>query len=129
VNESEKLWKQYESHIGLYKFYIEAVIKLNVFNFAISGAIASFFFANTGKPNIHLSLLLPALTSLSLAALFAWAAFSNLVTRKDVFNIRDKLGLRVAPEFLVLSVILWVFCFANLITGIGAIYYLWPDCN
>ena len=124
MDELEKYWKQYEQHISLYKFYLEVVVKINAFHFAISGAIFTFYFANKTEPHIHWALALPILLSFCLFCLFIFGAVSNLVTRQDVFNLRDKLGLQVAPELLVLTVFLSIFAVANLLTAGGATYVL-----
>ena len=124
MNELEKFWKQYEQHIALYKFYLEIVVKINAFHFAISGAIFTFYFSNKTESHIHWSLTLPILLSICLCCLFTFGAFSSLVTRKDVFDLRDKLGLQVAPELLMLTVFLGIFAIANLLTAGGAVYVL-----
>ncbi len=126
MNEQELLWRQYDKHIELYRFYLEIVVKINAFHYAISGAIFSFYFANKLEPSIKWAIALPALLSLSLAVLFAYGAWANLVSRKDVFDLRDKMGLEVAPELMVLTVLLGIFCVANFLTFGGAIYVL---CN
>ena len=99
-------------------------MKINAFHFAISGAIVSFYFANRDSPEIQWSLLLPATLSFCLVVLFAYGAYTNLTTRNDVFKLRDKLGLDVAPELLILTVFLSVFCIANLLTFVGSVYVM-----
>ncbi len=128
MQEQDKLWKQYEKHIDLYKFYMELVVKINAFHFAISGAIASFYFANQANANIKWALLLPALLSLCLFVFFVFGAIANLVSRNDVFELRDKLGLKVAPELIVLTVFLGIFAMANLLTFAGATYVMFSNC-
>jgi len=124
MDEQEKYWRQYAKHIDLYRFYLDLVVKINAFHFAISGAIFSFYFANRGEPDVQWSLALPALMSLSLVVLFTYGAFANLVSRRDVFKLKDKLGLEVAPELMVLTVFLVIFGLANLLTFGGAVYVL-----
>ena len=128
MDNEDKYWKQYEQHIALYKFYLDIVVKINAFHFAISGAIFTFYFSNRSEPFIQWSLALPALLSICLVALFVFGAISNLTTRKDVFELRDKLGLEVAPELLVLTVFLGIFAVANMLTASGAIYVILTHC-
>jgi uncharacterized membrane protein YbhN (UPF0104 family) len=127
--ENELLWKQYESQIGLYKFYIEIVIKLNAFHYAITGAILTFYFANRGIPDIKWALLLPAFLSFCLAAFFAYGAERNLVSRRDVFNLRDLLKLSVVPELMVLTVLLVIFCVAHFLTCVSIVYIIYNHCT
>ncbi|PCJ91998.1 MAG: hypothetical protein COA46_05460 [Porticoccaceae bacterium] len=128
MDMEDKYWKQYEQHVVLYKFYLDIVVKINAFHFAISGAIFTFYFSNKSEPFVQWSLALPALLSLCLVALFVFGAYSNLKTRTDVFNLRDKLGLDVAPELLVLTVFLSIFTVANLLTAGGTIYVIFTHC-
>lgn len=45
--DRDLLWRQYALHVDLYKFYIEATIKINAFHYAITGAIVSFSFTHS----------------------------------------------------------------------------------
>ena len=128
MNQEEKDWGQYEKHIDLYKFYLDIAVKINAFHFAISGAIISFYFANKQSPDIQWALMLPALMSFCLMVFFAFGAITNLVTRKDVFRLRESLGLKVAPELLVLTVFLGIYCLANLLTLAGTVYIMTTHC-
>ena len=122
------IWKQYEKHIELYKYYLDIVVKINAFHFAISGAIFSFYFAHIDTPDIKWALLLPALMSLCLTLFFTYAAVISLVSRQDVFDLRDQMKLKVAPELMVLTVFLGIFSLANLLTFVGAIYVIFIQC-
>jgi hypothetical protein len=120
----ELSWKQYEKHIELYKFYWEIVVKINTFHFVIAGAIISFYFSRSDVSGVQWALLLPALLSLCWAIVFGYGAAANLVTRKDIFALRDQLELQVAPEFMVLTVVLTIFTLAHIITAIALGYLM-----
>ncbi len=117
ISDRELLWRQYALHVDLYKFYIEATIKVNAFHYAITGAILSFYFTRTDISLARWSLVLPLVLSLGLAGLFGYGAFLLDITRKDVFEIRDQLGLKTAPEFKVLGILLRLFALVHLLTG------------
>jgi len=118
--DQELLWKQYSLHVDLYKFYIEATIKLNVFHCAITGAILSVFLAKIKEiPMIKWALILPITLGLALAILYRYGAKLLEAMRTDVFNIRDALGLETAPEMKVLGLMLWIFAGAQILTAIG----------
>lgn len=119
MQEHEKLWKQYEKHLDLYKFYLELVVKVNTFHFAISGALISFYVANQSISTLKWSLILPAMLSLCLVIVYFLGACSNNVSRNDVINLRDSLGLKVAPELKFLTYFLIIFAIANLLTFAG----------
>ena len=106
--DGELLWKQYQLHIDLYKFYIDATIKINAFHYAITGAILSFYFTRREVALAKWSLIFPVALSIGLGILFVYGAVKLKITREDVFNIRDALGLEVAPEMNVLGILLWI---------------------
>lgn len=125
MDHREILWRQYQQHIDTYKFYLEIVIKLVGFYFAISGAMLSFYFSNAANESAKYSLYLPFFMGLGLLIFFVIGAVLSLVTRKDVFAIRDQLELKVSPETGVLTLLLVIFSvvLALSIGGIG--YVLW----
>jgi len=45
----DTLWKQYELHVSLYKEYLKLLLEFNVFYYAATGALLSYFFS---KPEI-----------------------------------------------------------------------------
>lgn len=103
------LWKQYCLHVDLYKFYLEIAIKVNVFYYAITGGILSFYFSNPKEQFAKYALVLPAIMSAAFGMLFLVGSALILITRREVFSIRDKLGLKTAPELGVLSLFLVSF--------------------
>jgi len=121
----EILWRQYQQHIDTYKFYLDIVVKLMGFYFAISGAIVSFYASNSGSEDIKLALYLPLIMGLGLLIFFSIGAVLSLVTRNDVFEIRDLLGLQVAPETGVLTLLLVIFSVILLVCVGGLGYVLW----
>ena len=126
MTDFEKLWKQYEQHINTYKFYLEMLIKLMTMFFAVSGAMISFYFTKTEISTAKLALYLPWLMSLGLFIFFAIGTYLSTITRKDVFKLRDKMELDVAPELGVLTLLLIIFAIITLICFIGLSFIL---CN
>ena len=122
-NEPDKdlLWKQYELHVGLYKHYLELALKFNVFYYAGTGAILSYYFSKTDVPLIKYSLLFPIIMSLGFGILFIYGAFALRITRQDVFDLRDKLGLETAPELNVLAILLVIS--ATLMVAVALIIF------
>lgn len=117
TSDKELLWKQYELNINLYKSYLELAIKINIFYYAITGGILSFYFANQDKNFIKYSLVFPFVMSIAFAVFFFYGAERARITRKEIFNLRDKLDFEVAPEmmvFLVISASLFLLVAASL---------------
>ena len=115
----EDLWKQYQINVDLYKHYLKLTIELNVFYYAITGAIISYYFANTENGLLRFALLLPMLMSAMLAGLFFYGSILNRVSREEMFQIRDALELRVAPDFVILSWFLRISAVLMAIVSLG----------
>lgn len=118
MDDRELLWRQYELNVDLYKGYLDLVVKMNVFYYAVTGAILSFYFANQNDLT-QLSLVLPLLMSLALGTFFVIGAWLARVPREETFKIRDALGLIAAPEIGVLILLLWVFAVLMFVVGGG----------
>jgi hypothetical protein len=101
-------WKQYELQIGIFKEYLNLVLKFNVFYYAATGALISYFFTKSQVSWMKYSLLFPVLMSIGFAVLFLYGASQIKVMREELFEIRDALGLLTAPEPHVLTVFLCV---------------------
>jgi hypothetical protein len=112
------LWKQYALQVGLYKEYLNLLLKFNVFYYAATGALLSYYFAHSTVALMRYSLAFPALMSLGFSGLFFYGASQTHVVRHELFDIRDKLGLTTAPEYRVLTVFLWLSATLMLIVGI-----------
>jgi len=125
MNQNEIYWKQYQQHIDLHKFYLELAVKLFSFYFAVSGAMISFYFTNTGLDGAKYAFYLPWLISIGLFIFFSLGAHQSDITRNDVFNLRNKLGLEVAPELRFLTLLLLIFSLVLLacITGLSYILF------
>ena len=104
--DKDSLWKQYQLHVDLYKYYLEMVIKFNVFYYAVTGAILSFYFSQKEVSLIRYSLLFPILLSIAFGGFFLYGSTLLEVVRQEVFDIRDKLQLDTAPEMKVLTILL-----------------------
>jgi len=122
----DDLWKQCEISVDLYKHYLKLTIEINVFYYAITGAIVSYYFAHRMEaPDIRFALMLPILMSVLLALFFIYGSIINRYSRDEMFRVRDALGLRVAPEFAVLGWLLVVFAALMVLVALslGAILF------
>ena len=104
----EDLWKQYELHADLYKHYLKLTIEINVLYYAVTGALVSYYLAHRTVASIRFALVLPLLMSFLFGGLFICGAMLNRVSRAEMFEVRDKLGFKVAPEFSVLGWLLGI---------------------
>ncbi len=107
--DKDILWKQFSLYVDLYKFYMDLSVKLNLFYYGITGAILSFYFAHSSAPLVKYALCLPILMSLVFSGMFFYGACLMPILRRDVFSIRDKLGLATAPDLGILTIVLLAF--------------------
>ena len=124
MDDRELLWKQYELNVDLYKSYLELVIRINVFYYAITGAILSFYFAHPDENLLKWSLALPLLMSISLGVFFVIGAWLARVPRDEIFQIRNTLGLVAAPEIGVLMLLLSIFASLKFLVTVGLFWLL-----
>ena len=105
--------------LSLYKFYLELLIKAGAFIFGITGAMVSYFLANTTDQDyLKYSLILPLVMNLGFSTLCAFTAPSAR-------RLNDE---QPAYELVALPLLLWLFAVAyGIVTlGIAALLILIP---
>lgn len=131
MNEHSKnrddLLEHYKIHIDLYKHYLKLAIEVNVFYYAVTGAIISYYFVNKDISSIRFALLLPIAMSLLLAVLFIFGIFANQNSKSDIQRLGAELNLVVVPEFAVLDGLLGIFAILMLIIAAG-LFALFTGC-
>lgn len=126
MDRQELLWRQYELHISLYKFYLDLTLKVNAAFYAISGAVATYTLTHqTAAQATRAALLVPAVLGIGLALVAAYAAIIQDHTRNELLAIRDTLELQSIPEIKVLGWLLWVSAagFAAVAAGLAWLFY------
>jgi hypothetical protein len=98
-------WNDFKLNVELHRQYLDVAIKLNLFHYAITGAILSFYFTRADVPMLKYALLLPIILTLSLAGFFFWAAVLAKNMREHIKATAAELGLNAYPEGLVLVVV------------------------
>ena len=109
MEKAEAFWRQYSMQVDLYKHYLKILIEFNVFYYAITGAILSYYLTHASAPLIKYSLLLPLAMSVLFTGFFIYGAILMNITRHEIFQIRDQLGFESAPDLQVLSLLLRIF--------------------
>jgi hypothetical protein len=124
VNSIE--WKDYEMSIELHKSYLDFAIKLNLFHYAITGAILSFHFAKESPTVSIIGLFLPMVLSLSLGGFFLFGVRLAINLRSNIIKRAKILGLHIYPEGIVLVVVCGIFGTTMVAVGLAiASYLLW----
>ncbi len=124
-SQKELLWRQYNLHIELYKYYFDLAIKANTLFFTVTGAMLAFYFANSSIALIKFSLLLPAVMSITLGIAFIYGGILMVIVRHDIFELRDKLNLQTAPDVQILISLLRIFGVLFFIVAIGLIIFVY----
>ena len=123
MNRSE-LMEYFKLQVDLYKHYLKMTIELNVFYYAITGALLSYYFSHRPDAGVKFSLVLPLVMSVFLALLFFYGARLNRVTREDVRKVCQALGTESVPEFAVLGWMLTGFATLMLVVAAGLLAIL-----
>ncbi|WP_349810748.1 hypothetical protein ABQ179_003135 [Xanthomonas dyei] len=124
MDRQELLWKQYDLHVGLYKFYLELTLKVNAAFYAISGAVATYTLTHQESNAARIALLIPAVFGVGLAVVAGCGAYLQESTRDELVAIRDSLELQTIPEIKILS---WLLCVsvAGFLAVSGGLFWLW----
>lgn len=122
VNSIE--WKDYEMSVDLHKSYLDFAIKLNLFYYAITGAILSFHFSKESPTVSIFGLFLPILMSLALGVFFLYSAKLAKNLRASIKQRAEILGLHVYPEGIVLVALCYIFGTVMILNGVALGMYL-----
>ena len=73
-------WEQFRVHVDFYRHYLELTLKLNIFYYAATGAIASFCFSRPDPAgSVRYALVFPALMGVLFVVL---CIFGTVSTKK-----------------------------------------------
>lgn len=121
----ELLWRQYSMAIDLFKHYLKLAVEFNVFFYAITGGVVSYYFAHNTEPLMRYALLLPFAMSIFFGAFFIYGAHLMGYLRREVFEIKDALQLKTAPDLQVLSIFLILSAVLMFFVAIGLGFVIW----
>lgn len=124
MSQDDINWKDFEMSVNLHKNYLDLVIKLNLFYYAITGAILSFHFTKEIQSISIISLILPILMSILLGSFLIYASKLAWNLRENIKIRAKKLDLHVYPEGIVLVGVCIIFGIIMLTVGLGLLYYL-----
>lgn len=104
LDSDNLLWKQYNTYVDIFKFYINVVWQVITWFYAITGAILVYYFEHF-KDNSYLryALVLPAVLSFGFYQIFAFGAQQNKDLVRWLNYIRGQLNLPGRPHIEVLG--------------------------
>jgi hypothetical protein len=128
MDEKELLWKKYEHDVLLHRDYLNLVLKINIFYYAVTGAIISFYFVQQDEPLIKFSLLLPFAMSVALAVFFYKAAKAADISHSNIETIAGQIGFEVFSAVgTVLAFLLRIFLLLMIVSALGILILLFQD--
>lgn len=94
LDSDNLLWKQYNSYVDIFKFYVNVTWQVITWFYAITGAILVYYFDHA-KDNSYLryALVLPAILSFGFYQIFTFGAKQNKDLVRWLNYIRDQLSL------------------------------------
>jgi hypothetical protein len=122
------LWDEYKLQVETYRFYLELVIKINLFFYAITGGILSFYFAGVNKEQVQLALVLPLVMSVLLFAFFLFGGISNKTSQKQVKLLATELGFKVYHATITLTYLLYGCSALMALVFVGLLTVLLSPC-
>ena len=125
MDDKELLWRQYSLNVDLLKHYLKLVVEFNVFFYGITGGVVSYYFAHATEALMHYALVLPFVMSVLFAAFFAYGAYLMGALRAEIFEVRDALKLKTAPDAMVLALFLCISTALMLLVAIGLGLIIW----
>ena len=122
------LWDEYKLQVETYRFYLELVIKINLFFYAITGGILSFYFASVNKEQVQLALVLPLVMSVLLFAFFLFGGISNKTSQRQVKLLATELGFKVYHATITLTYLLYGCSALMALVFVGLLTVLLSPC-
>jgi len=127
VEESQLNWNRYITHIDLYKFYFDLMIKLNVFFYGITGAILSFYLSKSANDtDLEYVLLLPVFFGLGVAALSIYGDVTLKHSKTDINDLVAQMNIKIGVQTNSLN---YVMRFSALFCTTTSIVVLYMFCS
>jgi len=132
IDPNNILWKQYATYVDLFKFYLDASLKANLWFYSITGAILTYYFGvknaradvlKVAASPLEHTLVLPMVLGVGLGVIFLFGSVQANDMRNKLSYIRDELKLPGMPH---IHVLIYFLAFAGfLLIAISiSIYFL-----
>ncbi|MBI5656728.1 MAG: hypothetical protein HZC44_07890 [Geobacter sp.] len=113
------LLHQYSTIVDVYKHNLDLVLKANIFIYAITGSILSFYMSKPNTGIMKFALIFPAILNVSYSWFFFYSADHVKYFHMDIVEIIKALGLISCPNVLFLKKTLQVSAWLLLLVSIG----------
>jgi len=98
--------KQYEILVGVYKHWLDLILRFNTTYYAITGAMLSFYLSHLSLGPLRFSLLLPATIGIGLAIFAFYSASWMKPIDEELDEIRKTLNLGITPKAVFVKLLL-----------------------
>lgn len=115
------LLHQYDTIVSLYKHHLDLVLKVNVFIYAVTGAILSFYLSQPLNGLVKYALIFPSVMNGAYSSFFFVAASHIQAFDIDMRAINQSLGLISYPDVMFLKKALQISALLYLLIAIGLI--------
>lgn len=122
IDSDNLLWKQYNTYVDIFKFYVDVTWQIVTWFYAITGAILAYYLEHV-KDNSYLryALVLPAILSFGFFQIFSLGAQQNKDSVRWLNYIRAQLSLPGRPHIEVLSKFLELSSQLFLLVSLGLV--------
>ena len=113
------LQHQYDKIIELYKYHSESILKADMFLYAITGAILSYYLSTPNEGANRFALIFPCMVNLVYGSLFCFASTKVSPFQSDLKAIVSALQLISYPDIMFLRITLLVSGVFHLVIAVG----------
>lgn len=103
---NEVMWAQYESDIELYKFYVNFVLKINAFHYAMSAAIFSYLLAHKTEQYLQILLAFPIIFSIAIIVISIKGYPRVKDLNRGMALKVEYFNLPICPDFTTLRILI-----------------------
>lgn len=113
------LLHQYETIVDLYKHHLDLLLKVNIFIYAITGAILSYYLSQPHAGLIRYALIFPAIVNITYSGFFFLASTRITAFDNDIKAIVKALGVFSYPDMMFLKLALLISSGLYFLISIG----------
>jgi hypothetical protein len=119
-------WKDIETDLSLYKFYLELLLKAATVALALTGGVASYCLAHLELRPVKYALLLPFLVNVGFSVICAFGYRPAVQMEADHQNTCKHRGIASPYDFSPLTnlLILLAIVYAVIAGGIGTLFVI-----
>jgi hypothetical protein len=113
------LWRRYDKEVEMYHFYIDMAVKISLFSFSITGALAAYYFTNPTHKLVVQALVVPIVLNAGLAVLLGFSAKESAKMAAEHRSTCEELkivpfNMNPLPSLCIILMVMYVTVFGAL---------------